>query len=279
MQNLVSAETPTACDRLHLVLTGTPARSPLKYLLCNTEEVENNAHMKTCPATAQHRMLRFLRMAEVMASIGDSLHHDQSLRPSASALLRNVDVKHLLSGIQVAPFHENTPIHALPQNTIPPYGQDTAMRFGVWDCGPGDHCTLRAIVLADRAHITTDLVIQFAPQVALAHVITMTVSHVVAHPDLYQYVRLTPPALLLWLAREFDLAGEAFSTPMTCFGTSTLDDSHFTCMPMFLRGVSVLHPFFFIKPTARSHPRNSSRTLPLFSTAPWCPWISRPSRR
>ena len=25
-----------------------------------------------------------------------------------------------------------------------------------------------------------------------------------------------PPALLVWLAREFDLAGEAFSSPMTC---------------------------------------------------------------
>ena len=89
---------------------------------------------------------------------------------------------------------ESTPIHALPQNTIPPYGQDTAMRFEVWDCGPGDHRTLRAIALADRARIITDLAIQLAPQVDLAHVITMTVSHVVAHPDLYQYVRLTPPA-------------------------------------------------------------------------------------
>ena len=137
LQNLVSVETPAACDRLHLVLTGTPARSPLKCLLCNTEEVDNNARVKTCPATAQHRMLRFLRMAEVMASTGDSLHHDPSLRPSTSAP-RNVYIKHLLSGIQVAPFHERTPIHALPQNTIPPYGQDTARRFGVWVCGPGD---------------------------------------------------------------------------------------------------------------------------------------------
>ena len=74
--------------------------------------------------------------------------------------------------------------------------------------------------------------------------ITMNVSHVVAHPGLYQYVRLTPPpALLLWLAREFDLAGEAFSTQMACFDTSALDDSHFTCMPTFLRGVSV-HPLY-----------------------------------
>ena len=47
---------------------------------------------------------------------------------------------------------------------------------------------------------------QFAPQVNLAHVIATIVNHVIAHLDLCQYVRLTPPALalLLWLAREFD---------------------------------------------------------------------------
>ena len=126
MQNLVSAETPAECDRLHLVLTGTPARSPLKCLLYNTEAVDNNTHMKTCPATAQHRMLHFLRMAEVMASTGDSLHHDPSQRPSASAP-RNVDVKHLLSGVHVAPFHKGTPICALPQNTIPGTGHKPMM--------------------------------------------------------------------------------------------------------------------------------------------------------
>ena len=56
---------------------------------------------------------------------------------------------------------------------------------------------------------------RLAPQVNLAHVITSIVNLVVAHPDLYQYqyARLTPPALLLWLARrEFDINGEAFST-------------------------------------------------------------------
>ena len=71
-------------------------------------------------------------------------------------------------------------------------------------------------------------------------------NHVIAHPDLYQYVRLTPPALLLWLVREFDIKGEAFSTPMTCFDTSTLEDSHFASMPTFLRGVSV-HPLYLTR--------------------------------
>ena len=37
LQTLASVETPTACDRLNLVLTGTPARSPLKYIPCKTD--------------------------------------------------------------------------------------------------------------------------------------------------------------------------------------------------------------------------------------------------
>ena len=113
----------------------------------------------------------------------------------------------------------------------------------MWDCGPGHQRTLRAIVLAGRAHIIADLAVQFAPQVDIAHVFAMTVSHVSAHPGLYEYVRITPPALLMRLVREFDLAGEAFSTPMmTCVDTPSLEHSHFTQMPTFLRGVSV-HPW------------------------------------
>ena len=118
---------------------------------------------------------------------------------------------------------------------------------GASGCGTvapaGDQRILRAVVIADRAHVLTDLAVQLDPQVNLAHVTTSIVNHVIAHPDLYQYVRLTPPALLLWLVREFDIKGEAFSTPMTCFDTSTLEDSHFTSMPTFLRGVSV-HPLY-----------------------------------
>ena len=116
--------------------------------------------------------------------------------------------------------------------------------LGVLGCGIvvlEDQRVLRAVILADRAHILTDLAVQFAPQVNLAHVITSVVNHVIAHPDLYQYVRVTPPALLLWLVREFDIKSEAFSTPMTCFDTSTLDDSCLDNMPTFLRGVS-MHP-------------------------------------
>ena len=79
--------------------------------------------------------------------------------------------------------------------------------------------TLRAVLLAGRAHVIADLAWHFAPGVDISHVLTATALHVHAHPGLYEYARLTPPALLVWLAREFDLAGGAFSSPMTCFDT------------------------------------------------------------
>ena len=43
LQNLVSVETPATCERLHLILTGTSARSPLKCLLCGTDAVDDGA--------------------------------------------------------------------------------------------------------------------------------------------------------------------------------------------------------------------------------------------
>ena len=70
--------------------------------------------------------------------------------------------------------------------------------------------------MAGRVHVIADLAWHFAPGVDISHVLAAAASHVHAHPGLYEYVRLTPPALLVWLAREFDLAGEAFSSPMTC---------------------------------------------------------------
>ena len=48
--------------------------------------------------------------------------------------------------------------------------------------------------------------------------------------------------------QEFHLAGEAFSSPMTCFDTPFPQHSHFTLMPIFLGGVSV-------------HPRHQARHL------------------
>ena len=60
----------------------------------------------------------------------------------------------------------------------------------------------------------------------------------------YTNTSASPPLLCCcgWSVNS-TLRGEAFSTPMTCFDTSTPEDSHFTCMPTFLRGVSI-HPLY-----------------------------------
>ena len=180
-------------------------------------------------------------MAEVMVSIGDAMHHDPSLRPSVRAR-HSSDARDLLSGVHVAPFHERTPIQTMSQDVILSPNQDVARRYGVWEGGPGHNKrTLRAVLLADRAHIIAALALHFASDIDISHVFAATVSHAHAHPDIYEYVRLTPPALLVWLAQEFHLAGEAFSSPMTCFDTPFPQRSHFTHMPIFLGGVSV-HP-------------------------------------
>ena len=57
------------------------------------------------------------RMAEVMASISDTMHHDPSLRPSVRAR-HGSDARDLLSGVHVVPFHERTPIHTMPQDAM-----------------------------------------------------------------------------------------------------------------------------------------------------------------
>ena len=214
-------------------------------------------------------------MAEVMASIGGTMHHDPSLRPSVRAR-HDTNTRDLLSNMQVPPFHERTPIHTLPHDAVPSQSQDGTRRFGVWKCGPGHKRALRAVLLADRARIIADLALLFVPGVNISHVFAATASHVHAHPGLYEYVRLNPPALLVWLTREFDLAGEAFSSPMTCFDTPSPQHLHFTQMPMFLRGVSIhprhqtRHPVPFDdqfadpapSPTAFSSPSTFHRPLP-----------------
>ena len=101
-------------------------------------------------------------MAEVLASIGDTMHHDPSLRPSVHAC-RSSDARDLLSGVHVTPFHERTPIHTMPQDAILSPNQDVARRYGVWDVGPGRKRTLRAVLLADRARIIAALALHFAP--------------------------------------------------------------------------------------------------------------------
>ena len=141
----------------------------------------------------------------------------------------------------MTPFHERTPIHTMSQDVILSPDPNVARRYGVWEDAPGRKRTLRAVLLADRAHIIASLALHFAPDIDVSHVFATTVAHVHAHPDIYAYVRITPPALLVWLTQEFQLVGEAFSSPMTCFDTPSHQHSHFTHMPMFLSGVSI-HP-------------------------------------
>ena len=131
------------------------------------------------------------------------MHHDPILQPSVRAR-HGSDARDLLSGVQVAPFHERTPIHTIPQDAVLPQYQDVARRFGfgVRECGPGHKRTLRAVLMADRAHIIAALALHLAPGIDISHVFAAAASHAHAHPDLYEYVRLTPPALLVWLARE-----------------------------------------------------------------------------
>ena len=66
-----------------------------------------------------------------MASIGDTIHHDPSLRPSVHAR-RDADTRDLLSDVLVAPFHEHTPIRTLPQE---PSSHGTQTGLGVSGCG------------------------------------------------------------------------------------------------------------------------------------------------
>ena len=65
----------------------------------------------------------------------------------------------------------------------------------MWKCGSGHKNTLRAALLADRAHVIADLALHFVPGIDISHVLAAAASHVHAHPGLYEYVRLTPPTL------------------------------------------------------------------------------------
>ena len=83
----------------------------------------------------------------------------------------DTDTRDLLSNMQVAPFHERTPIRTLPQEAVLSRSQDGARRFGVWKCGPGHKHTLRAVLLADRVHAIADLALHFAPGIDISQVL------------------------------------------------------------------------------------------------------------
>ena len=67
-------------------------------------------------------------------------------------------------------------------------------------------------MLTPRAHIMTTLALHFAPAIDTPHILISAMEHALSHTELYQFLRLTPPSLLQWLIREFDIKGEAYST-------------------------------------------------------------------
>ena len=171
------------------------------------------------------------------------MHHDPRLRPSVRAR-HGSDARDILSGVHVAPFHERTPIHTIPQDAVLPQNQDDARRFGEWECGSGD---TSAATCAQSCWPTEPILLRNWPCILLlASTSPMSLPrrhrmHTLTRTYTNMSVSLPRPALLVWLAREFHPAGEAFSSPMTCFDTPFPKHSHFTHMPMFLGGVSI-HP-------------------------------------
>ena len=74
----------------------------------------------------------------------------------------------------------------------------------------------------------TALALHFAPTIDTSHALVSAMEHTLVHSELYQFVRLTPPSFLRWLIQEFDIKGEAYSTPLTCIDVSFHDDGTIT---------------------------------------------------
>ena len=94
--------------------------------------VGNNEHVRTCLALVRYRQSRFLLMAEALASLGDTLHHDAKLRfsPKVAQCERVLQLQ-ICSSTHIGPFHEHTPIHTLPQTRILPPGAMNSQRVGI----------------------------------------------------------------------------------------------------------------------------------------------------
>ena len=207
LQNLVSIESSKPIrDRLYLALTGTTAHTPLHCILCDMDTIDNNEHARVCPALVHHRQLRFLLMAEAFASIGDTLHHNTTLRFSPT-ISQCEHVIRTCSRTQIEPFHEHTPIHTLPQIRVLPPDAANTQRVGIWRLETEHKRVLQGVIITPRAHIMAALAIHFAPTIDTSHAIVPTMEHTLAHSELYQFIRLIPPSFLQWLIQEFDIKG------------------------------------------------------------------------
>ena len=202
--------------------------------------VDDNEHARICPALIHHRQLRFLLMAEAPASIGDTLHHNTALRFSPT-ITQCEHVLRTCSRTHIEPFHEHTPIHTLPQIRVLLPDAANTLRVGIWRLETEHKRVLRGVMLTPRAHIMTALALHFAPTIDTSHALVYAMEHTLAHSELNQFVRLIPPSFLRWLIQEFDIKGQAYSTPLTCIDAPFHDNGIITEMPTFLRGVSI-HP-------------------------------------
>jgi len=175
--------------------------------------IDNTEHVRICPALIHHRQLRFLLMAEALASIGDALHHNTALRFSP-AITQCEHAPRTCSRTHIEPFHEHTPIRTLPQiRALPPDAANT-LRVGIWRLETEHKRALRGVMLTPRAHIMTALAaLHFAPTIDTAHALVPAMEHAsLAHSELCQFVRLIPPYFLRWLIQEFGIKGEVYST-------------------------------------------------------------------
>ena len=147
------------------------------------------------------------------------------------------------------------PIHTLPQIRVLPPDAANTQRVGIWRLENEHKRVLRGVVLTPRAHIMAALATHFAPTVDTPHVLVSTMEHVLAHSELYQSVRLIPPSFLRWLIQEFNIKGEAYSTPLTCIDVPFHDNGIITKCLLSL-GVYQFIPR--IKPNTPFHLTNNS---------------------
>ena len=174
--------------------------------------IDNNEHVRICPALIHHRQLRFLLMAETLASIGDTLHHNTTLHFNPT-ITQCEHVLRACSRTHIEPFHEHTPIHTLPKMRVLPPDATSTQRVGIWRLETEHKRVLRGVMLTPRAHIMAALALHFAPTIDTSHSLISAMEHALTYSELYQFVRLIPPSLLQWLIQEFAIKGEALFHP------------------------------------------------------------------
>ena len=154
--------------------------------------IDNNEHAIICPALIHHRQLRFLLMAEALASIGDTLHHNSTLRFSP-AIIQCEQVLRACSSTHIEPFHEHTPIHTLPQVRVLPPDAANTQRVGIWRLEIEHKRVLRGVMLAPRAHIMTALALHFAPTIDTSCALISAMEHTLKIINTFRTIPICSP--------------------------------------------------------------------------------------